>query len=147
MDQLKDQLQDQLQNPQELFLSTVSRLARSSPKTLFLVDKKSPDFNSTELTQVIDFFEKDLRMLSLPKESFDGIWWENASARYALEDNQRILGLLFQTLKAKTGQLAISFNEPSWTIFAVESQLKQAGLIIDHLLKSGSKVFILTHRI
>lgn len=140
-------LKNQLQNPQELFLSSLKNPLATTPQLLFLLDKKTPEHVSSPSTQVIDFFEKDLRLLSLPKETLDGIWWENANARYKLEDNQRILALLFQALKPKTGQLALSFTEPTWTVFALESQLKQAGFKISHLLRRESKVFLLSQRI
>ena len=140
-------LKKQSHNPQELFLSSLKNPLENAPQLLFLLDKKTPEHVSGPSTQVIDFSEKDLRLLSLPKESLDGIWWENASARYKLEDNQRILALLFQTLKPKTGQLALNFTEPPWTVFALESQLKQAGFKISHLLRQKSKVFLLSQRI
>lgn len=134
-------------NPQELFLEAISPPSGEEKQILFLLDKKSPEIIDTPSIQSISFSEKDLRLVSLGQENRDGIWWENASARYALEDNQRILALLFQALRPKTGILAISFEEPPWTMNALDSQMKQSGFRILKVLKSDPRCFLLARRI
>ena len=48
---------------------------------------------------------KDLRFLSLKRESFDAIWSGESWPHYSIDDAQRILATYFQSLKPKTGLL------------------------------------------
>ena len=54
---------------------------------------------------------RDLRLLNLKKEHYDGIWCHRTIAHFSIEDCHRILGLFFQALKPTHGLMFISYLE------------------------------------
>jgi hypothetical protein len=52
---------------------------------------------------------RDLRMASLPRETYDGIWCHRTLQLYPLDHVQRVLILAFSALKPKTGMALFSF--------------------------------------
>ena len=54
---------------------------------------------------------KDLRFLSLKRESFDAIWSGKCWSHYSINDAQRILAAYFLSLKPKTGILFAVVDE------------------------------------
>lgn len=67
---------------------------------------------------------KDLRLLSLKRESFDGIWAGTAFGTFPIEDAQRIIASFFQALRPRTGVLFAAHQFPE-TAFA--SMIRQNG--------------------
>ena len=53
--------------------------------------------------------QRDLRLASLPKEKFDGLWCHRILPLYPIDHLQRILGLAFQCLKPRSGIALFSF--------------------------------------
>ncbi|MBS1964171.1 MAG: hypothetical protein JST04_18305 [Bdellovibrionales bacterium] len=85
--------------------------------------------------------EKDLRMLTLPAESLDAIWWYDANTAYSIEDAYRILQTLFRGLRPKQGILVFSFSKestakerehPVWNVRTVMTVLRQSGFQLFH---------------
>lgn len=70
---------------------------------------------------------RDLRMLSLPRESLMGAWLGNALTGFTIEDAQRIVASLFKALQPRSGMLFVahSFSETGF-----ESLLRQNGFEI-----------------
>jgi 2-polyprenyl-3-methyl-5-hydroxy-6-metoxy-1,4-benzoquinol methylase len=54
---------------------------------------------------------RDLRLLSVPRESFDGIWCSRTLPHLTIDECQRALASFFQALKPRTGMLFASFIE------------------------------------
>ena len=52
---------------------------------------------------------RDLRLATLPRERFDGLWCHRILPLYPIDHVQRILALAFQSLKPKTGIALFSF--------------------------------------
>ncbi|MGK5082101.1 class I SAM-dependent methyltransferase [Bdellovibrionota bacterium FG-1] len=67
---------------------------------------------------------KDARLLSLPRESFDGIWAGQALANLPIEETQRVVASFFQGLRPKTGVFSAILTYPEK---ALASMLRQNG--------------------
>lgn len=76
--------------------------------------------------------DRDLRLVTLPAERFDAVWWSEASENFTLEDAQRILGIFFKGLRPRTGWIAVSFRHApagahSWGRTEFEALFRQSG--------------------
>lgn len=104
----------------------------------------------------VQFHEKnrDLRLLSLPESSIDGIWWSEASQTFTLEDAHRVLNTFFRGLKPG-GLLAFSFLKQespdlvsrAWKPFALQSLLRQTGYLLLAPYEQGSRGLYLCRRL
>jgi hypothetical protein len=65
-------------------------------------------------TTDVRVWRADFMMLSLPKETYDGIWAHQVLNHFSAEACQRIMATFFMALKSK-GVLFVSFDEGSGT--------------------------------
>lgn len=80
-----------------------------------------------------DTNERDLRLLTLEKESFDAIWCHRLLT-LTMDEYHRILGSFFRGLKPGKGILLISFQESRHPEHAFQALLRQSGF---HTLSTG----------
>jgi hypothetical protein len=76
---------------------------------------------------------KDLRFLTLKRESYDAIWAGRALGPLPIEEAQRVVATFFQALKPKTGILFAAHRYPDE---AFASMIRQNGF---QLLLSGTR--------
>jgi hypothetical protein len=88
--------------------------------------------------------DKDLRLLSLKRESYDGVWAGSALASHAIEDAQRVIATFFQALRPAGGMLfaAHSFPEPAFA-----SLLRQNGFSIQLSGQNKDRLAVVSQRI
>lgn len=83
------------------------------------LEAEGVDFSSAMLERARRFempvTQRDLRLLSLRRETFDGIWCNRALMHLSIEEAQRVLAGFFQALRPRTGVLFVSFLEGSAT--------------------------------
>jgi len=110
----------------------------------------------TRLGYVIEENQKDLRMLGLPPEGLDAIWWTDANATYSIEDAFRILQSLFRGLQPKSGILVFCFSKEStakekqqqvWNVRTVMTLLRQTGLQLFHTFENPTDHLFFCQRI
>jgi hypothetical protein len=82
---------------------------------------------------------KDLRFLSLKKESYDGVWSGRALGSLSIEEVQRVTASFFLALRPRTGMLFLAYplaqaapeaqgaNEPGFQRDGFASMLRQNG--------------------
>lgn len=89
----------------------------------------SPEIKAawTQLGLQLSTTERDLRFLSLAKESLDGFWWDNADHLFTLEESQRVLISAFQSLKPASGIFGITYSIKAWGDRAPLVLLRQSG--------------------
>lgn len=96
---------------------------------------------------------KDLRFGSYPRESWDGIWWEKGNEKYSIDDAHRVLSLFFQSLKPKSGVLALSFLKDSakpafpWKALGLQALLRQSGFTHAQTFESHDSFLYLCKRL
>jgi hypothetical protein len=97
------------------------------------------------LGYLVDETEKDLRLLSVPPESLDAIWWDDANTKYSVEDAFRVFQTFFRGLRPKKGVLVFSFSlekqaitnkHHAWNTRTVMTLLRQSGLELVHTFES-----------
>jgi hypothetical protein len=94
---------------------------------------------------------KDLRMLGVPAESLDAIWWMRANGGYSIEDLFRILQSLFKSLRPKKGFLVFSYFKSSkdypWEMRTVMTLLRQTGFQLFHSFESTEEHLLFCQRV
>jgi len=99
----------------------------------------------TRLGYTVEETQKDLRLLGIPPESLDAIWWNDANAIYSIEDAFRIFQSLFRGLKPKAGILVFTFSKEAeakekqkqiWGVRTVMTLLRQTGLQLFHTFEN-----------
>ena len=89
---------------------------------------------------------QDLRLLSLKKESLDGIWSHLTLEHLSIEECHRVLGSFFMGLKPGTGILFISISENRHPENAFLSLLRQSGFQLIEKGKSPDSLAFLLRR-
>jgi hypothetical protein len=87
---------------------------------------------------------KDLRMLSLPRESLAGAWLGDVVTSFPIEEAQRIVAVLFRALLPRSGMLFVAhrFAETGF-----ESLLRQNGFEILHTGRKAPWLAVTARRI
>ena len=90
--------------------------------------------------------QQDLRLLSLKKESFDGIWSHLTLGHLSIDECHRVLGSFFLGLKPQTGILFISIAQTTHPENAFLSLLRQSGFQLLEKGKSPNNLGFLLRR-
>ncbi len=116
-----------------------------------LVTSTEPQPTLIRLGYAVEILEKDLRLLGVPIESLDAIWWSRANEKYSIEDTFRILQAQFKGLKPKKGILALSFLKVSadnpWSVRTVMTLLRQTGFQLFHSFESPDEHLFFCQRV
>jgi hypothetical protein len=72
---------------------------------------------------------KDLRMTSLARESFDGVWAGEGLGAFPIEEAQRVIAAFFRALKPRVGVLFVGHR---YSTTGFESLLRQNGFQVIH---------------
>lgn len=116
-----------------------------------LVTSDETQGNLIRLGYQVEVHVKDLRLLGVPTESLDAIWWSKANSTYSIEDTFRILQAQFKGLKPKKGILALSFLKESkdnpWSVRTVMTLLRQTGFQLFHSFESTNEHLFFCQRL
>jgi hypothetical protein len=110
----------------------------------------------TRLGYTVEETQKDLRLLGIPPESLDAIWWTDANTQYSIEDGFRIFQSLFRGMRPKKGVLVFSFSKVEtakerkqqvWEVRTVMTLLRQTGLQLFHTFENPTDHLFFCQRI
>lgn len=110
----------------------------------------------TRLGYSVEEIRKDLRLLGLPAETLDAIWWTDANTAYSIEDAFRIFQSLFRGLRPKKGILVFSFSKEEtakekqlqpWNVRTVMTLLRQTGFELFHTFENPTDHLFFCQRI